>query len=333
VHRTAADGNGRTVMLGTLMLALVVILFALIMGASGLAPSFAAPHGAKLIRKPPAVALFSVFVFLGAITLGKNVSLTLGRDLLPRTVLTSGVATVILSAAALSLFLATVLKIPQSTSQVTVGAVVGAGVYFAHLNCATLFFVILPAWILLPLLSYLLTHALYRGIYPPRQSNLRLYQKIFAHEKKMRICSLLVSCYVAFAIGGNNVANAAGPLSGAGVLSVAHGLILIAPLFGLGAWLMGDGPLETAGSEIVPLGAVSSSLVCFSTATLLIIASLIGVPQSLVQLNIFSIFAIRCLKDGDSRLLDHRIARKALAIWVLTPLLAAAVSYALLGIF
>jgi len=319
--------------LNNLILALVVIFFAMNMGASGLAPAFAAPYGGKLIRKLPALALFTVFVILGAITLGKNVSLTLGKNLLPHTVLTAGAATAILTAATLSLFLANMLKIPQSTSQVTVGAVVGAGVYFTHLNCATLFLIIFPMWILLPLLSYLLTHVVYRGIYPPRHSNLHIYQKIFVHEKKMRFCSLLASCYVAFAIGSNNVANAVGPLFGAGIVPIARGLILIAPLFGIGAWVMGNGPLQTAGSEIVPLGLLSSSLVCFSTATLLIIASLIGIPQSLVQLNIFSIFAIRSVKDGGHYMLDHRIARKALAIWLLTPLLAMGVSYALLGIF
>lgn len=319
--------------LNNLILALVVIFFAMNMGASGLAPSFAAPYGGKLIRKLPALALFTVFVILGALTLGKNVSMTLGKNLLPHTVLTAGVATVILSAATLSLFLATMLKIPQSTSQVTVGAVVGAGLYSTHLNWATLFLVIVPMWILLPLLSYLLTYMVYRGMYPPNHSNLHMYQKIFAHEKKLRLCSLCASCYVAFAIGGNNVANAVGPLFGAGIVPIARGLILIAPLLGLGAWVMGDGPLQTAGNEIVPLGLVSSSLVSFSTATILIIASLIGIPQSLVQLNIFSIFAIRCVKDEGSCILDHRIARKALAIWLLTPLLAMIVSYALLGIF
>jgi sulfate permease len=174
---------------------------------------------------------------------------------------------------------------------------------------------------------------LYQNIYPPEHDNLHIYQKIFANEKKLKSSSLIVSCYVAFAIGSNNVANAVGPLFGAGILGINSGLLLIAPLFGLGAWLMGRGTLETAGREIVPLGNVSSTLVSFVTATLLLVASVLGIPQSLVQLNLCSIFAISCVKNGHKYTLDYHITRKTFIVWVITPLVAVVVSYFLLVIF
>jgi len=320
-------------MIKNIILLIVVVFFAMNMGASGIAPSFAAPYGGRLIRKMPAVVLFGICVTLGAVTLGKNVALTLGRDLLPQQMITFNVALIILTSATLGLFCANVLKIPQSTSQVTVGAIVGAGLYFRHMNGTTLFFKIAPLWIVLPLLSYVLTFLLYRIIYPPEHDNLHLYQKIFANEKRLRCASLIVSCYVAFAIGTNNVANAVGPLFGAGMVRIMPGLLLIAPLFGIGAWVMGKGPLETAGCEIVPLGVISSTLVAFVTATVLIIASLAGIPQSLVQLNIFSIFAISCLKNGHTCTIDRHITRKTFAVWTLAPLLAVSISYSLLLLF
>lgn len=315
------------------LLTAVVIFFALNMGASGIAPSFAAIWGGKLIKKRKALILFSLFVIVGAVILGKNVSLTLGKSLVPQGFINFDVALIILGSAAFSLFLANILKIPQSTSQVAVGAVVGAGLYFKHLNLATLFFKILPMWIILPLLSYILTFILYRIIYPPEHDNLHIYQKIFAHHKKLRLSSLVVSCYVAFAIGTNNVANAVGPLFGAGILGIIPGLILIAPLFGIGAWLMGKGPLETAGKEIVPLGLVSSTLVSFVTATLLIFASILAIPQSLVQLNLASIFAISSLKNGHKYTLDQHITRKTFMVWIITPLLSLGISYVSLSLF
>lgn len=320
-------------MIRTIILIAIVIFFALNMGASGIAPSFAATWGGKLIKKRRALMLFGLFVILGAVILGRNVSLTLGKGLVPQEFVNFNVVLIILGSAAFSLFLANILKIPQSTSQVTVAAVVGAGLYFKHLNFAALFSKILPMWVILPLLSYVLTFILYRIIYPPEHDNLHIYQKIFAHHKKLRLSSLIVSCYVAFAIGTNNVANAVGPLFGARVLGISLGLILIAPLFGIGAWVLGKGPLETAGKEMVPLGPVSSTLVSFVTASLLIVASMLGIPQSLVQLNLCSIFAISCVKNGHKYTLDHHITKKTFTIWIITPLLSLFISYLLLSLF
>ena len=111
-----------------LILIIISIFFALNMGASGIAPSFAAAFGAKLITEKRAVVLFAIFVILGAIILGRNVAVTLGDKLLAKEFISLPVALIILSAASLSLFIANILKIPQSTSQVTVGAIIGAGI-------------------------------------------------------------------------------------------------------------------------------------------------------------------------------------------------------------
>jgi len=300
------------------------------MGASGVAPSFASTYGARFIRKKNALLLFAFFVILGALILGRNVTLTLGKSLIPQEFVSFDAALIILGAATAGLFLANILKIPQSTSQVTVGAIVGAGLYFGHLNLKTIFCKILPMWIILPLLSYALTWLIYRKIYPPGHDNLHIYQKIFANEKKLKVSALAASCYVAFAIGTNNVGNAVGPISAAGILGVNLGLLLISPIFGVGALILGKGTLETAGKEIVPLGLFSSTVVSFVTATLLIFASLLGIPQSLVQLNIFSIFAISCLKNGHKSTLDQRLTQKTFLIWLVTPLISLSLSYILL---
>ena len=319
-------------MIKYIFLTILVVFFSLNMGASGIAPSFASTYGGRLIKKKNALVLFAIFVILGAVTLGKNVALTLGKGLLPQEFVSFNVVLVILGAATVGLFLANILKIPQSTSQVTVGAILGAGMYFKHLNQKTLFLKILPMWIILPLLSYVLTWLIYRKIYPPEHDNLHIYQKLFANEKKLKVSALVASCYVAFAIGTNNVGNAVGPLFGAGILGVNLGLILVSPVFGVGALALGKGTLETAGKEIVPLGLFSSTLVSFVTATLLIFASLLGIPQSLVQLNILSIFAVSCLKNGHRCTLDQRLTKKTFLIWAVTPLISLALSYLLLSL-
>jgi len=315
-----------------IFLIFLTIFFAFNMGASGVAPSFASIYGARLIEKKKALLLFGIFVILGAITLGRGVAVTLGKSLLPKELLSIDVVLIILTSASLSLFLANILKIPQSTSQVTVGAIVGVGLYFQHLNVKTLCLKILPMWVILPVLSYFLTWLIYRNIYPPEHDNLHIYEKLFANEKKLRISALIMSCYVAFAIGTNNVGNAVGPLFGAGILGVNLGLLFISPLFGIGAFALGDGNLKTAGKKIVPLGLFSSTLVSFVTATLLIFASFLGIPQSLVQLNMLSIFAISCLKDGHRCTLDRQLTKKTFFIWSITPLISVGLSHILVSL-
>ncbi len=314
-------------------LVLVVVFFAMNMGASGVAPSFAASYGSRLIKRNVAMILFGLFVIIGASALGNNVALTLGKGLVPKEHISFDAVLIILSSASVSLFIANILKIPQSTSQVTVGAVVGVGLYMGQLSTKVLLCKIIPMWVILPLSAYVLTFLLYRRIYPPGHDNLHIYEKMFANEKKLKASLLVTSCYVAFAIGTNNVANAVGPLFGAGIIEIWLGLILIAPLFGLGAWVMGDGPLETVGREIVPIGKVSGALVAFVTATLLIFASMLGIPQSLVQLNLASIFAISAVKNGHKYTLDQHLTKKTFIVWVVTPVLSVVMAYALSAFF
>lgn len=318
-------------MIKNLILMLVVIFFAMNMGASGIAPTFSAVYGARLIKKKWAALLFTIFVILGALTLGRGVVKTLSQGILPKDYINPDVALIILSSATLSLFLANLLAIPESTSMVTVGAVVGAGLYFEHLQFKT-FLWLIPMWIGFPVISFALTFLIYRIIYPPHHKNLWLYEKIFYNEKFLRICALLVSCYGAFAVGTNNVANAVGPLSAAGLLSPTKGLFLIAPLFGLGALTFGQRNIETFGKEVVPLGLITSNIVCLVTGSLLIIASSLGAPFPYVQLNALSIFAISCIKNGHRVTLNHHITRRTFMVWTLTPLLAVGVSYLLLNL-
>ena len=257
---------------------------------------------------------------------------TLSQGILPKEFINADVALVILFSATLSLFLANLLAIPESTSMVTVGSIVGASLYFKHIQIKT-FFWLIPMWLAFPIISFLLTFFIYRIIYPPHNDNLWLYQKIFSNEKKLKNLVLIISCYGAFAVGTNNVANAIGPLVGAGLINSTTGLLLVAPLFGLGAIVFGKRNIETFGKEIVPLGLITSNLVCLVTGTLLIIASSLGAPFPYVQLNALSIFAISCVKNGHRVTLNHHITRKTFMVWTLTPLLAVTVSYLSLVLF
>ncbi len=312
-----------------ILLIFLSILFAMNMGGSGIAPSFSSLYGGGFIKKKKAILLFGAFVILGAITLGRNVSVTIGKKLVSGGIHEPALALIVIVSATTCLLIANLLKIPQSTSMETVSAVAGAGLYLKKLNAEILFFKIIPSWLIFPLLSFFLTSLIYRKIYPPTNDNINLYEKLFLNEKKLKIVSYLSALYVSFAIGTNNVANAVGPLYGTGIIDMKEGLLLLSPFFGIGALIFGSGTLETAGKRVAKLGLISSPVVAFVTGSILLIASLLGIPFPLVELNLCSIMAISRIKNPEVSIFQTGEIRRILFIWSATPLLALFLSYGL----
>lgn len=314
-------------MLQYILLIVIVILFSLNLGGSGIAPSFAAVYGSKLINKGLIFILFALFLSLGALSFGSQVATTLGKNLVATHVFTFEVALVVLLSATIAIFVSNLWRVPQSTSLVTIGSILGAGLFAGAIKTRTILF-LLPAWLILPLVAFALTFFSFRLIYPPRKSNFWFYEKVHAFKGWLKFISIAAACAVAFAVGANNVANAVGPLYGASVFqSTLSGIFLVLPLFVLGAVIFGDKTMTTIGKEIVPLGLVTSSLVSLVTATLLSIASFLGIPYPLVLLNGASILAVSSLKHGHVVALQQGESQRMVTIWILAPFLAAGFTY------
>ena len=297
------------------------------MGASGFAPAMAAAYGADFLTSNRASILFTVFVFIGAITAGGRVGHTLGSGIIPEYMLDLKALVIIIGAASIALFLANILKIPQSTSQVTVGSLVGAGLYFGQINTGP-FYLMIPLWFVLPVASYLLVLASGRILFP-RLRQYVLAQRLMKRYRLLQVFVICSSCYAAFAIGSNNVANLVGPMTGAGVVSAALGAVLVSPLFGLGSVLLGKGPLETVGKEITPLRVLSATLVSLVSGSLLLLASLLGMPASEVQIMMGAVFGMGVVRDGHRNMLAKPEMRKSAVVWVIAPALSVGISYAL----
>lgn len=317
-------------MLKYIFLALIVSLFALNMGGSNFAAAFGAAIGGKTLSQKVAKVLFILSVILGAMVLGQPVTKTLSQGIVPKGIINFETTLVILISATFSLFIANLLHIPQSTSLVTVGAISGVGLYFGNVNMKAFSYMV-PFWLFLPAIGYILTLWLGRVIYPPRKSNFWIYEKIVNHKDRLKAFIIVTSCYNAFACGTNNVANAVGPLVGANIVSQNIGLGLTAPIFGLGALLF-PGPTETTSVKIVPLGLLTASIICLTSGTLMLLASGLGIPQSFVMLKMASLFAIGTLKDGHSYTFSSSIAKRTYLTWGITPILAVIISYLLVGI-
>src|SRR5437016_3682629 len=104
------------------------------MGGSGFAPAFSAALGAKLIRRSSAILLFTGCVAVGALLVGGHVAKTLGGDFVPASTFDRQTALVVISSAATALFVASLMKVPESTSQVTVLAIIAVGLMRGNLT-------------------------------------------------------------------------------------------------------------------------------------------------------------------------------------------------------
>ena len=267
---------------------------------------------------------------LGALSFGGRVSATLGKNIVPSNLFTFDVALAVVLSASLALFISNMSGVPQSTSLITVGSILGAGLFGGAVNSKTLLLLI-PVWVILPMVAFIVTFLIFRLVYPPTNGNTWFYDKAHSMKGVIKLIALVSACYVAFAVGANNVANAVGPLFGAGLVAdPLWGIVLVLPAFFLGAAILGDLTMGTIGREIVPLGIITSSLVAIITATLLSIASFFGIPYPLVLINGASILAISALKNGHVVAVRQTEFLRMAMFWLLAPFAAAAFTYFIL---
>ncbi len=330
--------RGKLIMVVFLIPLLIAIFLAINMGASGTAPSFSATYGAGLLRRSYIPFLFGVFVLLGAVIAGDKVIKTVGGSVLPADNMNIVVVSIVLLASALSIFAANLLKVPQSTSQSTIFSLVGCAMPLQVLESGKLIYEMVPTWLIMPFISFFIALALGFLFYKLKEKFIFIEFKAIRNNNPWKYISIACSCYVAFSIGSNNVANSAGPLAslivnemnltdGSSIIMLLS-IMLVAPWFGIGSALMGKGVTKTIGNEIIDIGVLGASFISIITASLLLLASTTrGIPTSLVQMNTFAIIAFGMLKVGPKEILSKLSVIKLFTVWIIAPLIALAIAY------
>lgn len=316
---------------------IIAIFLAITMGGSGTGPSFSAAYGANVIRKSLIPGLFGIMVFIGAIVAGKGTATTVGKELLDPEKMSFVVVSIILFSVAISLLVANLFGIPQSTSQSTVLSVTAVALYFNELNSEKLLLEIIPTWFILPVISFFISLFVGKYVYRPMRKRGLTMPRAQNQNLKPIWNGLLVfmSLYVAFAIGANNVANASGPIASMSanelnidndenfILIMILSTLVVAPSFGIGSSIFGHKILQNTGKEIVLFGKFEAVIIAFVSASLLLMASLIkGIPTSLVQLNVAAILGIGVAKLGARHIFRKTQVRKFFLMWLIAPLIA-----------
>ncbi len=242
----------------------IAVFLSINMGGSGTAPSFSAAYGANIIKRSMIPGLFGVMVFLGAILAGRSTAVTIGKELINPELVDYIIISIILFSVSISLLVANLLGVPQSTSQSTILAVMAPAIYFNQMNYEKLWFEIIPTWFILPIVSFLICLLIGKYIYNPIRRKGYFMSPQVSNHPILKVMIVISSLYVAFSIGANNVANAAGPIASLTInelglpgdeMNFTQIMILctliIAPNFGLGSSFFGHKLVKNTGKEII----------------------------------------------------------------------------------
>jgi sulfate permease len=326
---------------------IIAMFLAINMGGSGTGPSFSVAYGANLIKKSLIPGLFGLMVFIGAIVAGKNTSLTIGKELIPSEMMDYTLVSIILLSVSISLLFANIVGVPQSTSQSTILAITAPAIFFDTLNTKKLFIDIIPTWFILPLVSFAICFLIGKYIYHPiRKRGYLMSAKTHSHPV-LKVLVIAMSLYVAFSIGANNVANAAGPIASMTInemdinptehnflLIMMLSTLIVAPNFAIGSSIFGNKIMQNTGKEIILFGKIEAIIIAFVTASLLLMASLIkGVPTSLVQLNVGAILGIGVAKLGARNIFRKTEVNKFFIVWLIAPVMSFVIALLLTWLF
>lgn len=287
------------------------------LGSNDSANIFGTAVFSQKIRYRTAVILCSIFVIAGALLEGQGGMHTLS-GLVEHTANSAFVASL---AAALTVTLMSVLKLPVSTSQAMVGAIIGIGILRGAVNFSGLTKVVL-AWVATPVGTVVATLILY----PVIGRILRILPiHIFTRDLILKYGLIIAGCYGAYALGANNVANVTGVYTQTGQLTMFQAALLGGGSIALGALTYSRNVMITVGTKLVRLDPFGAFIAVFSMAVVVHLFAIIGVPVSTSQAIIGSVLGIGIFKGVQT--IKLRTLVMIVFGWIGTPLIALAFAY------
>ena len=292
------------------------------LGANDAANLFGPIVASAALRFWTAASVAAAFVLVGAVTVGSR-GFAAYEAIGAQTLISSFL---IMVAAGLTVTLMTFLGLPVSSTQAVVGAIVGAALIAGGVSFQPLV-KIFVSWVLTPLGGMIAAFIPYKLLimFPSA-----LPARLVTRNSVIRVGLILVTCYSAYSLGANNVANVTGVYVGAGVVSPFLAALIGALAIGTGILTFSRRVVRTVGNRIVSLDHLTALIVVLAEAITLNVYALIGVPVSASQAVVGAVLGIGLVKGVKT--IDGRVLVRVLFGWIGTPAIAGAIS-AGLGLF
>ncbi len=173
--------------------------------------------------------------------------------------------------------------------------------------------------------------------YPDARSELDAVERVFKYLQ------ILTACYIAFAHGSNDVANAIGPL--AAVVHAVQEQAIPLKSVGVHVWMLALGGvgiiigvavlgykvIATVGSRITEMTPSRGFTACLAAATTVLICSKMGLPISTTHTLVGAVIGV-ALARGIAAL-DRRVIRGIVASWFVTVPVAGIFSVTIYKVF
>jgi PiT family inorganic phosphate transporter len=320
------------------------------LGANDAANVFGTAVGTKMIRFKTAALISSIFVLLGAVISGTGTTKTLGSL---GTVNAIAGSFMVAAAAAFTVFWMSRLKIPVSTSQAIVGAIIGWNFFTDSPTDHQILTKIVTTWILCPILSATFAALLFIAFRA-------FFKKAKIHLLRLdlyvRLGLIIVGAFGAYSLGANNIANVVGvfvsvspfkdfnflgllPLSGTQLLFSLGGIAIA-----VGVYTYSEKVMQTVGRSLFRLSPEAALVVVLANALVLFLFAsqrleqwLLShglptfplVPVSSTQAVIGAIIGIGMIKGAKG--INYGLLGEIAAGWAVTPIVAGVITF--IGLF
>ena len=322
------------------------------LGANDTANVFGTAVGTRMVRFKTAAIIASIFVIIGAVVGGAGAAHTLGKLGAVNAIAGSFV---VAFSAGFTVFWMTRLKLPVSTSQAIVGAILGWNLFSGSVTDYDSLTKILSTWVLCPILSAVFSMIMY---FLFKNVISRWNVHLLSIDFYTRTALVLVGAFGAYSLGANNIANVMGvfvpvapfksinvyglfTLSGAQVLFFLGGLAIA-----VGVFTYSHKVMETVGGNLLKLSPIAALIVVLAESLVLFIFSSEGlenwllshglpsiplVPVSSSQAVVGGVIGIGLAKGG--RGIRFNVLGEIAAGWVTTPIAAGILTFISLFIF
>ncbi len=319
------------------------------LGANHHGNIFGAAVQTKMIKFKYAALIASISVILGSVIEGSGGSATLNR--LGSVNAAAGAFAVAL-ATAISVALMTKIKLPVSTSQGIVGAIIGWNIFAGMLTDYSSLISIVTSWIVAPVLAATIAFGLYFLFrYYLNRSKIHLLKQ----DSLNRWLLLIFGAFGAYSLGANNIANVVGIFVS---VNPFHDIIILSNFtitgiqqlyfwgslsIAVGIYTYSERVMSTVGTDLYKLSPLTGLIVVIAEALVLYLFGSKGLQNVLLSLHlptiplvpisssqgvIGAVIGVGLAKGGKN--IHFGVMGKISLGWVAAPLLACALSFVLL---
>jgi PiT family inorganic phosphate transporter len=265
-------------------------------GGSSTGVAFGPAVGSGVVSKLTAAALMSAFALLGGWIVGPNVIETMGGEIVPQRQFALLASVIVLFFVGLALLLSNTFGVPASTSMTAVGAIAGLGVASGTLNEGKMLEIV-SWWIVAPVLAFWVCATIGRYVYPYLDARFAIDRSEGSvveftplprrtpgtswREFGGTVAVVAIGCYMAYAAGASNAANAVAPLVGGNFVDVSVGVVIACGAIAVGAFTIARRTLDTVGNDLTDLPLLAALIVEVVSASIITFLSEIGIPASL----------------------------------------------------